>query len=660
MFAFRVSGHPLFSSILESRESRMFEFVRKHNRIMQVLLFLLIFPSFVLFGVERYNSMNAGGPTVAKVDGHNITQSDWDNEHRRQVDVLRQRMPNLDAKMFDTPQARYGTLERMVRERVLAAAAVKDKLTTSDQRLARELQSNEVIASLRGPDGKLDMDRYKQLVGAQGMTPQMFEDSVRSDIASRQVLGGLTASAMATPAQAGVALDAFFGRREIQVARFDAAAYAAKVSPTPADLEAFYKANPQLFQAPEQASIEYVVLDLDTVKKGLTVNEQDLKTYYDQNAPRLEERRASHILVAVPRDASAADKEKAKAKAQAIYEQVKKAPDTFAAVAKKESQDPGSAPNGGDLDYFARGAMTKPFEDAVFSMKKGDISPPVESEFGWHIIKLTDVRGKTFEQMRPELEAQLAKQQAQRKFAETADAFNNAVYEAADGFKSVAERFKLEVRTAANVQRNPGPNAKGPLANPKLLAALFTPESIEKKRNTEAVETGPSQLVSARIVQYSPARTLPLADVQDAVRQRVVADKAAELARKDGTDKLAAWKANPASATGLSDKLVVSREDPAKQPQAVVEAALRADPAALPALSGVDLGASGYAVVKVEKVLPRQAHDANAAKEEQGQYARAWSAAEAQAYYNTLKQRFKAQILVPQPAADEVAESATR
>jgi peptidyl-prolyl cis-trans isomerase D len=637
----------------------MFEFVRKHNRIMQVLLFLLIFPSFVLFGVERYNSMNKGGPAVAKVDGHEITQADWDAEHRRQADLLRQRMPTLDPKMLDTPQARYGTLERMVRERVLAAAAAKDRLGTTDQRLARELQSNEVIASLRGPDGKLDMERYKQLVGAQGMTPQTFEDSVRADIASRQVLNGVTESAMATPAQAGVALGAFFGKREIQVARFDAADYAAKVSPTPADLEAYYKANPQQFQAPEQAGIEYVVLDLDTVRKGLTVNEQDLKTYYEQNAARLEERRASHILVAVSKDASAADKDKAKAKAQELYDQVKKAPDSFAEVARKNSQDPGSAANGGDLDYFPRGAMTKPFEDAVFAMKKGDISPPVQTEFGWHIIKLADVRGKTFEQMRPDLEAQLAKQQAQRKFTETADAFNNAVYEAADGFKSVAERFKLEVKSASNVRRTPGPETKGPLANPKLLAALFTPESIEKKRNTEAVETAPNQLVSARIVQYSPARTLPLQEVQDTVKQRVVAAKAAELAKKEGMDKLAAWKTSPASATGLSDKLLVSREDPAKQPQQIVEAALRADASALPAFSGVDLGANGYAIVKVDQALPRQAPDANVAKQEQSQYARMWSSAEGQAYYNMLKGRFKAQILVPKPA-DEMAEVVQR
>jgi peptidyl-prolyl cis-trans isomerase D len=637
----------------------MFEFVRKHNRVMQVLLFLLIFPSFVLFGVERYNSMNKGGPAVAKVDGHEINESEWEAEHRRQSDLLRQRMPTLDPKMLDTPQARYGTLERMVRERVLAAAAAKDRLGTSDQRLARELQSNEVIASLRGPDGKLDMERYKQLVGAQGMTPQSFEDSVRADLASRQVLNGVTASAMATPAQAGVALGAFFGKREIQVARFDAADYASKVAPTQADLEAYYKANPQQFQAPEQANIEYVVLDLDSVKKGLTVSEQDLKTYYEQNASRLEERRASHILVAVPKDASAADKEKAKAKAQALYEQVKKAPDTFAEVAKKNSQDPGSAVNGGDLDFFTHGAMTKPFEDAVFAMKKGDISPPVETEFGWHIIKLTDVRGKTFEQMRPELEAQLVKQQAQRKFAESADAFNNAVYEAADGFKSVADRFKLEVKTASNVQRTPAPGAKGPLANPKLLAALFSPDSIEKKRNTEAVETAPNQLVSARIVQYSPARTLPLADVQDAVKQRVIAARSAELAKKEGTDKLAAWKANPASASGLSAPLQVSREDPAKQPPQVVEAALRVDASALPSFVGVDLGATGYAVVKVNQALPRQARDPAVAKQEQSQYARMWSAAEAQAYYNYLKDRFKAQILVPKPA-DEVTQAAQR
>jgi peptidyl-prolyl cis-trans isomerase D len=641
----------------------MFEFVRKHNRIMQFLLFLFIVPSFVLFGVEQYNSGNRGGPAVAKVDGQEITQADWDAEHKRDTDRMRQQVPNIDPKLFDTPQARYATLDRMVRERVLAAAAAKARLTTTDQRLARELQSNEVIASLRGPDGKLDMERYKQLLGAQGLSPQMFEEQVRSDIASRQLLVGIVATPPVTVAQAQVTLGAYYDKREVQVARFEPSAYASKVDPTPADLEAFYKQNPQLFQAPEQASIEYVVLDIDSVRKGITINEADLKTYYEQNAAQMagkEERRASHILVAVSKSAPAAEKDKAKAKAQELLEAARKSPQSFGDLAKKNSDDKASAANGGDLEFSARGGYAaKPLEDAVFSMKKGDVQL-VETEFGWHVVMLTDVRSpkqRSFEEVRPELEAELRKQQAQRKFAESADAFSNAVYEAADGYKSVADRFKVEIRTAQNVQRTPPADAKGPLASPKLLAALFSQESIEKKRNTEAVETAPGQLVSARLVQYSPARTRPFDEVKDAVREQVVAAKANELAKKEGAAKLAAWKAAPASAE-MPAAVQVSRVDTGKLAPEVVEAALRADPAALPALNGVDLGKAGYAVVKVNKILPRETPQAELLKQEASQYARWWSQAEAAAYYNLLKDRFKAEILVPKP--DPATETASR
>jgi peptidyl-prolyl cis-trans isomerase D len=632
----------------------MFEFVRKHTKLMMGVMFLLIIPSFVLFGLEGYTNMQDRGQAVAKVDGREIDQAQWDAEHKIEVDRLRQSMPSLDLKLLDSPEARYGTLERLVRDRVLAAAAAHAKLAASDQRLARELQQNEVIASLRGPDGKLDMARYKQLVGAQGLTPEMFENQVRQDLATRQVLAGIATTGIATPAQANVALGAYFEKREVQVARFDAAEYAAKANPADAELEAFYKANPQLFQAPEQASIEYVVLDLDTVRKTLAINEQDLRTYYEQNVARLasqEERRASHILVAVPKGASSADREKAKAKAQELLDAVNKAPAAFADVARKNSQDPGSAPNGGDLDFFSRGAMTKPFEDAAFALKKDEISPLVETEFGWHIIKLTDVkapRQRTFEEMKPELEADLKKQQAQRKFAESADAFSNAAYESADGLKSVAERFKLELKTATGITRVPAPGVTGPLANAKFIGALFSPDSIEKKRNTEAVEVGPSQMVAGRVTQYQPARARPFEEVKAEVRQRLLADRGAELARKEGADKLAAWKANPGSAS-LPASVVVSREDAQKQPQPVVEAALRADPAALPAWIGVDLGAQGYAVVKVNKAVPRPAPDPEAAKQERMQYERWWTAGESLAYYNLLKDRFKAQILVPKP-----------
>jgi peptidyl-prolyl cis-trans isomerase D len=633
----------------------MFDFVRKHMKVMQFLLFLLIFPSFVLVGINGYNRFREKGDAVAKVAGQDILQGDWDAAHKQQVERMRQSMPGVDAKVLDSPAARYATLERMVRDRVLAAAAAKSKLATSDLRLSRELQQNELIAALRGPDGKLDMARYRQLVGAQGMTPEMFEAGVRADLSTRQVLAGVGGTSFAPPAAANLALNAFFERREVQIARFATSDYASRVSPTDAEIEAFYKGNAALFQAPEQANVEYAVLDLDTVKKSLTVNEQDLKTYYDQNVNRLsgkEERRASHILIAVPKGAPAAEREKAKAKAEELLAAVKKSPESFGEVAKKNSQDPGSAAKGGDLEYFARGAMTKPFEDAAFSFKKGEIGGPIETEFGYHIIMVTDVKTpkqRSFEEMRPEIEAELKKQQAQRKYAEAADTFSNGVYEQADSLKPVADRLKLEIRTAGNVTRTPPAGAVGPLANPKFLAALFSPDSTQKKRNTEAVETAPNTLVAGRVTQYTPARTLPLAEVKNRVRERIVATRAAELARKDGMEKLAAWKANPASAS-LPAPAVLSRQEAQKQPQSVVEGALRADPAALPAWVGVDLGEQGYAVVKVNKVLPRETPPENVAQQERQQYEQWWASAESLAYYNLLKERFKVEIEVPKPA----------
>jgi peptidyl-prolyl cis-trans isomerase D len=628
----------------------MFDFVRKHTKIVMVLLFLLIVPSFVLFGLDGYNRSKDQSAMVATVDGKDIIQSDWDRAHQREVERLRASMPTLDPKLLDSPEARYSTLERLVRDRVIAAAADKFKLTTSDQRLARELQQTPEIASLKRPDGSLDMERYRLLLANQGLSPEMFEANVRADLSNRQVMSGVGASGFTSNSAADMALNAYFEKREIQLARFNAADFAAKLTPTDADLEQFYKANEKLFQAPEQANIEYVVLDMDTVSKNLSVNPADLKTYYDQNIQRFEgERRASHILIASPATASAADREKAKAKAQELLALVKKSPDTFADVARKNSQDPGSAAKGGDLDFFARNSMTKPFEDAAFAMKKGDISDVVESEFGYHIIKLTDIKQRSFEELRPELEAAMKKQEAQKKFAESVDVFTNTVYEQAESLKPAADRLKLDIKSAAKVTRQPGAGATGVLANPKFIGALFAPDAIEKKRNTEAIEVAPSQLVSGRIVQYTPARTQPFAEVKEVVRQRWLAQRGAEEARKDGVAKLAAWKAAPASATALAAPVVVSREQTQKLPNPVIDAALRADPGALPAFVGVDLGSSGYAIVKVEKVVPRDAPVEAAAKQQRNQYAQWWTSAENLAYYNGLKERFKAEILVTKP-----------
>jgi peptidyl-prolyl cis-trans isomerase D len=635
----------------------MFDSIRKHNKILQFVLLLLVVPSFVFFGLDGYTRMREKGEVVARVDGQDVTQSEWDAAHKNEVERLRQSMPSLDAKLLDSPQAKYGTLERLVRERVLVAAAQKLQLSPSDQRLARTLQEDPSIAALRLPDGRLDVERYRQLVGSQGLTPEGFEARVRSELASRQVLGGLTGTALASQAVADIALNAFGERREVQVARFVASEFGAKLNVSDAEVEQYYKNNPQLFQAPEQADVEYVVLDVDSIKKGITLNEQEVKTYYEQNAARLsgqEERRASHILINAAKGVAQAERDKAKTKAEELLAQVKKSPDTFAEVAKKNSEDPGSAVNGGDLDFFARGAMVKPFEE--------------ESEFGYHIIQLTDIKApkqRSFEELRPELEADLKKQQAQRLFAERADAFTNGVYEQPDALRPVAERLKLELHSSTNVTRTPGVGQTGVLGNAKFLNALFSPDSVEKKRNTEAVEVGSNQLVSGRILKHTPARTLAFADVKERARAQLVAQRGAEMARKEGAEKLAAWKANPAAAaSALGEAQTVARDAAGqKLSPTLIEAALRADASSLPAWVGVDQGTQGYAVVKVTKVLPRDAAAAAAtAKEDRQQYAQAWASAESAAYYNLLKERFKAEIKVAKPGnlIDRSEQAATQ
>ncbi|MBQ0937647.1 SurA N-terminal domain-containing protein [Ideonella paludis] len=627
----------------------MFDFVRDHKRWLQFLLVLLIFPSFVFFGVQGYSSfMDASNQTVAEIAGGEIKQSELEAAHRQQIERIRQQMPNVDVKMFDTPEMKRSTLDGLVRERVLATAAAKSHLLVSDERLAAELQRMPELAKLRGADGKFDTKAYGDMLAQQGYTPASFEAAVRRDMTLRQVTQGVTGSQIVGAVVTGTALDAMLERREVQIQRFNMQDYMAKVQPTDADIEAFYKAHSAEFRSAEEASIEYTVLDLEVLKKQVTLNDADLLDYYENNkkAGRYttpEERRASHILIAADKDAKPEEKAAAKAKAESLLAEVRKAPGSFAEVAKKNSQDPGSAPNGGDLDYFGRNAMTKPFEDAAFALKVDEISNVVESEFGYHIIRLTGRRGgdvKPFEAVKAEIVAEVTTQKAKEAYLKEAEAFTNTVYEQSDSLQPVIDKYKL-VKSQAVVRKSPTPGAAGPLASQKLLDAIFSAESIKNKRNTEAVETAPNQLVSARIVEHKPERVLPLAEVKAQVQERVRVEQATKAAAKDGEARLAAVKANANEV--LSAPQTVSRTQAQNQPRQVIEAVLKADISKGPAVVGVDLGNQGYAVVKVTKLVPREAADPD--NERAKPYvAQALAKAEEAAYYEALKRRMKVKI----------------
>lgn len=633
----------------------MLESIRKHSKFVMYLLFLLIIPGFVFMGIDN-SYFSGSSPVVARVDGKDITQAEWDNAHRIESDRLRAEQPNIDAKLLDSAQARYATLERMVRDLVLQTAAQKMHLMVSDATLARTLQEIPAIASLRKADGSLDAEGYRNLLAAQGLTPEGFEASVRRDLALGQVLGGVMGSTLAAPSVADLALDAMMQRREIQVAMFAAKDFAAKVQPSDADLKAYYEQHQAQFEQAEQASIEYVVLDLDAVRKRITLNEDDLRTYYKENGARLagvqQERRVSHILIEAPKSQESAQRDAAKAKAQELLARVQADPSSFAAVAKEHSQDQGSAAQGGDLGFFGRGAMVPEFERAAFALKKGQLSDVVETEFGYHILLVTDVKEPqvpSFEALRPQIEDELKGQMAMRQFAEEAENFTNTVYEESESLAPVAEKLGLKVQTAEQVQRQPKAGSTGPLANERFLEALFESDSLQNKRNTDAVEFGTNQLVAGRITNYTPAKQLSLEEVRDQVQALYVAQQAAQLAQQEGAAQLAAWKQDASQAKNLQPAVIVSRDNPQGLAPQVLSAALQAPVQQLPAWEGVALGDQGYAIVQVKQVMPKEERPADLGKVIQAQYEQLYSLAEGAAYYDALKKKFDVQFKVRKP-----------
>ena len=634
----------------------MFDFVRNHTRLALGFMLLLIIPSFIFFGVQGYSRFSdATNDTVAKIDGQSIKRAEWEDAHKRYLDSLRRQAPNVDPAQFDSPQLRRDTLDGMVRERLLLAAANQLHLFPSDARLQRLFQSDPQFAQMRLPDGRV----MPEALAGMGLSSAQFESRLRQDFGLKQVLAGISQTVPASALPASAALDAFLERRAVQMQRFDPAAYRDKVSPSDADIESYFKANEAGFRVPEQASIEYVVLDLDAMARNVKLNDDDLRKAYEASKSKFsvpEERRASHILIGADKDKSAAERAKAKARAEALLADVRKNPASFADVARKNSSDPGSAAQGGDLDFHPRGDMVPAFDDMMFKLKPGEISDVVETDFGYHIITVTAVRGgtvKPFEEARAQIEAEARKAAAQKEWGASAESFTDLAFTQSSSLQPLIDKLKLEKKTAT-VQRKPAPGASGPLASTKLLDAIFSSEVLRDKRNTDGIEVAPNQMVSARVLKHEPARVPPLAEVRAQVREKLVEQQAAALARKEGEARVAALKAGP-SAEPLPVVITVSRGQSQGLPKPLMDAALRADPAKLPAVSGVDLGAQGYVVLRVMQVLPREAPPGG---EEplRGQYAQAWASAEAEAYLGALKKRFKAKV---EPAADVVVDAAS-
>lgn len=626
----------------------MFESVRKHQRLLQLFLLILIFPAFAFFGIQGYDQFFGAGDDVARVGESKITRQEYEQARQVQLDQLRQQLgPQFDRSLADAPALRAQVLEQLITQRALFDEALRQRVVISDEALRSEILS---MPGLLREDGSFDMDRYRSLLQAQGRSEAMFEAELRRDLMGQSLPRAVGGAAPVPDAVVEQIARLGEQKRELKRRLFDPKDYAAAVDTSDAALKRYYDEHAAQFLAPEQAKVEYVLLDAAAVEGSVQLNPDEVRAYYEQNRARYltpEQRRASHILIELPANATAEARAAARDKAQALYKQLQGGAD-FAELAKAESQDPGSAPSGGDLGLFTTTMMTKPFADAAFALKEGEISEPVESEFGYHIIKLTEIRPgsqRSFDSVRSEIEAEIRKQQSARRFAEAADSFSNLVYEQPDSLEPAASRFGLKVQTADAVLRSglPGAARDHPLNNPRLLAEVFSAEAIASHRNTQAVELGGGALAAARVIEHHPERKQPFDEVRDIARERLVEQQSQASARKAGEDLLKSLR-NGGNATeaGFGELQSVTRTAGDYLPAVAVDPVFRVNADKLPGYAGADLGALGYAVYEVSKVIDLTPEELAQRKPEyRSQLEQVYAQVSLESYLDAVKARSK-------------------
>jgi len=599
----------------------------------QVILALVLIP-FALFGIDSYLNQAGNNLSIAKVDGYKIALP----EYNRAIENVRNRMMSegkkLDPAMFDSFEFKESVVDGLITKQLINNDIKKSQFKITDQQLSQYIIGMPDFQK----DGKFSQELYDKVLQNNQLNPKKFEESIRNDLLIQQVRDGLQKLTFIPPNNLTETLKATSQQREVTVAEFKTKEYMTKANISEKDMQAFYDQNKAKFLAPEQVKAEFVVFSLTSILPSITVSEDEVKAFYKTNADKYQnqqQREASHILIAASKNAAPAEKAKAKAKAEDVLGQIKKNPKQFEELATKYSQDPESAKKGGDLGAFGRGMMVKPFDDAVFSMKVNEISGIVESDFGYHIIKLTKVIGEGggFDAIKPQIKAELIYQKAQDKYAALAEDFSNKVYEQSSSLDVVSKKFNLPIQKTDWISRNESDKF---FKNEALMNALYSKESIKDRRNTEAIEVTPNNLISARVVDYKAQSTKPFAEVKKSIEDYLKFEAAKKLVATEGEAALKSV-ADASRKIDWQATVLVDRKNTKGLSQAVTNHAYKMPTDKLPTYSGFVDGNNGYVIVKVSKVaFPNDDNEENK-KEFASSYTEALSSEYLSAYLKGLK-----------------------
>lgn len=587
----------------------------KTQGIIATFIVALIAIPFALWGVNSY--FDTGGQiNVAKVDGVEITQ----NTYRNEIDRLRGR---VDPKTLDDKRFKQTILDNLIDQTIVVQNAEDQGYRVSNAQLAEIIRNQPNFQR----DGKFDQALYEGLLRREGLNPVEFEDQVRRQILMTHLQAGISESGIVTGSEVAHIVRLLAQEREVAYALIGADALASKITPSNQDIEQYYSAHPELFRFPEQVRIEYLQLSASDRSQSQPPTEEELKKAYEEEAARYvlpEKRRASHILISLAADSAEDQSQKALAKIQDIAIQARSGAD-FAALARKHSMDSATAAQGGDLGEIRRGVLPKELEEAVFVLKSGEISQPVRSTYGYHLVKLTahtPGKRKTYAEVRKELVEVVRRRQAEEHYLDVSEKFRNIVYEQPDSLAPAAKALGLEIRRSEWFSPSGG---SGIAANPKIVQAAFDPDVLSQTRNSDAIEIDADTLVAIRVAERRPAGRKPLAEVRPQVERALKQERALQQARQLGEEAMQQLRAGGsleahARKHGFkyqSPKMLTRRQTAGTDPR-IVDSAFRASrpEGDKPVYELVELGQQGYAVLALKRVRDVSDKKDNAAQQQ--------------------------------------------
>ncbi len=566
----------------------------------KALLALITIP-FALFGIDSYLSSAGNNAAVAKIGGNSISIQQYDNALKNMRNRL-QSEGKFDQAELDGPVVKSLVLNQLINKQLLSDEIQHAKYAISDVQLATYITGMPEFQK----DGKFSQEIYDKTLEQNQLSPTKFEAGMRADLLAQQAQDGITRLGFISNARADEVLKLANQHRVVTVSEIKTKDFVNQVTVKPEEVKAYYEQHKNKLIVPEQVKIEFLTLAPVDFMRTVTVSDDEVKKYYDENASKFqgsEQRRASHILIAFGVSATPEQKQQAKAKAEEILAEIKKSPKSFESLAIKNSQDPGSAVKGGDLGSFGRGAMVKPFEDAAFSMKVNEVSSLVESEFGYHIIKVTEISGQNsdFSSLKPQIKGDLMFQKAKDEFTKQAETFSDLVYTQSGSLAPAAKAFGGQIQKSDWLSRESG--AKFFKNNDKIMSLVFSNEVLKDRRNTEAVEVSTDNLVSARVVDYKPAAPKSFDEVKSGIEALLKLEAASKLAIAKGEVALKGLR-DGKTVPGIEwiPEVTVDRKNAQGLTDLAMNQVFKTNTAKLPAYSGLADSKQGYLIVKVIKV----------------------------------------------------------